>query len=263
MDRAMWTAASGMHAQQTRIDTISNNLSNVNTTGFKQSRADFQDQMYQVQRMPGASSSAAGTQVPTGIQVGLGVRTGAVSPTFEQGNLENTGNNLDLAIEGRGFFQVQLPNGDTGYTRAGNFSIDNQGRIVTPDGNPLLSGITIPPNATGVNISKDGTVDVRQPGNAQPTTVGQIQLATFVNPAGLKAEGGNIFLETGASGAPQQGLPGANGAGTLQQGFLEKSNVSVVREMVNMISGQRAYEVNSKAIKTSDQMLQMANNLKR
>jgi len=259
----MWTAASGMQAQQTRIDVVSNNLANVNTTGFKQSRADFQDQMYQVERMPGASSSAAGTQVPTGIQVGLGVRTGAVSPTFDQGNLESTGNNLDIAIEGKGFFQIQLPTGETGYTRAGSFNVDNQGRIVTADGNPLLSGITIPPDATEVNISKDGTVDVRQPGNAQPTTVGQIQLATFTNPAGLKAEGGNIFKETAASGPAMQNMPNANGAGSLQQGFLEKSNVSVVNEMVNMISGQRAYEVSSKAIKTSDQMLQMANNLKR
>ncbi|HKJ88965.1 MAG TPA: flagellar basal-body rod protein FlgG, partial [Gammaproteobacteria bacterium] len=193
----------------------------------------------------------------------LGVRTGAVSPILEQGNMQNTGNNLDLAIQGHGFFQIQLPNGETGYTRAGDFKVDSQGRIVTSDGNPLLSGITVPPDATQVNVSKDGTVDVRQPGNPTPTTVGQIQLATFINPAGLKAHGGNIFKESAASGAPQQNLPGSNGAGSLQQGYLEKSNVSVVREMVNMIAGQRAYEVNSKAIKTSDQMLQTANNLKR
>lgn len=263
MDRSMWTAASGMHAQQTRIDVISNNLANVNTSGFKQSRSDFQDMMYQTERLPGASSSTAGTQVPTGIQIGLGVRTGAVSPEFQQGNLENTGGKLDLAIEGDGFFQIQMPNGETGYTRAGNFKLDNQGRVVTPDGYPLASGITVPQNATSVNISADGTVDVRTPGAAQPTTVGQIQLATFSNPAGLEAHGSNLFLQTGASGAPQQGLPGSNGAGSLQQGFLEKSNVEVVNEMVNMIAAQRAYEVNSKAIKTADEMQQMANNLKR
>jgi len=263
MDRAMWTAATGMQAQQTRIDTISNNLANVNTTGFKQSRADFQDQMYQVQRLPGASTSAAGTEVPTGVQIGLGVRTGSVSPIFEQGNLENTGNNLDLAIEGRGFFQVQTPDGQTAYTRAGTFKLDDQGRIVTPDGNPLLSGITVPPDATSVNISQTGQVSVSQPGTATPVQVGQIQLATFANPAGLRAQGGNLFMESGASGPPQQGLPGTNGAGTVQQGYLEKSNVSVVNEMTSMIAGQRAYEVNSKAIKTADEMLQMANNLKR
>ncbi|MEF8794494.1 flagellar basal-body rod protein FlgG [Thiohalorhabdus sp.] len=263
MDRAMWTAASGMQAQQTRIDVISNNLSNVNTTGFKESRPDFQDQMYQTQRTPGATSSAAGTQVPTGVQIGLGVKTGSVSPLFNQGNLESTGNNLDLAIEGRGFFQIQTPQGDTAYTRAGTFKLNDQGQMVTPDGNPLLSGITIPPDATSVNISPDGTVDVRQPGTNDTTTVGQIQLATFVNPAGLEARGDNLFMQTGASGPPQQGLPGTNGAGTLQQGYLENSNVSVVNEMTNMIAGQRAYEVNSKAISTADEMLQMANNLKR
>ncbi|MEF8794682.1 flagellar basal-body rod protein FlgG [Thiohalorhabdus sp.] len=263
MDRAMWTAASGMKAQQTRVDVISNNLSNVNTTGFKESRADFQDQMYQTQRLPGATSSAAGTQVPTGSQIGLGVSTASVSPLFEQGNLESTGNNLDVAIEGRGFFQIQTPGGETAYTRAGTLEIDDQGRLVTPDGNPLLSGITIPPDATSVNISQDGTVDVQQPGTTGTTTVGQIQLATFTNPAGLEARGSNLFMETGASGPAQQGLPGANGAGTLQQGYLENSNVSVVNEMTSMIAAQRAYEVNSKAISTADEMLQMANNLKR
>ena len=263
MDRAMWTAASGMHAQQTKIDVTSNNLANVSTTGFKESSADFQDQMYQVQRMPGATSSAAGTRVPNGIQIGLGVRTGAVAANFDEGKLENTGNDLDVAIEGRGFLQVQMPNGETGFTRAGSLAVDDQGQLVTPDGYPLLSGITIPPDATEVNISSDGTVDVRQPGNTTPTTVGQIQIATFINPSGLKAEGGNMFLQTAASGNPQQNLPGTNGAGTLRQGFLESSNVSVVDEMVDMISSQRAYEVNSKAIKTADQMLQMANNLKR
>jgi flagellar basal-body rod protein FlgG len=259
----MWTAASGMNAQNTRIDVISNNLSNVNTTGFKESRADFQDLMYQTQKTPGATTSAMGNQSPTGIQVGLGVSTAAVSPNFSQGSLTNTGNDMDVAIEGRGFFQVQLPNGETGYTRAGTFEVNNEGQIVTPDGNPLQGGVTIPPNAKNVSISGDGTVDVKLPGEAGTTTVGQIQVATFVNPAGLSAQGDNLFLETNASGAPTVGMPGENGAGTLAQGFLEKSNVSVVNEMVNMIAGQRAYEVNSKAIKTSDQMLQMANNLKR
>lgn len=263
MDRAMWTAASGMQAQNTRIDVISNNLSNVNTTGFKESRADFQDQMYQTMKTPGASTTAGGRQAPTGIQVGLGVRTAAVSPNFSQGNLTNTGNDMDVAIEGRGFFQVQMPNGETAYTRAGTFEVDNQGQIVTPDGHPLQGGITVPPNAKHVSISGDGTVDAKLPGQAGTTTLGQVQLATFVNPAGLNAQGNNLFLESGASGQPNVGMPGENGAGTLAQGFLEKSNVSVVNEMVNMIAGQRAYEVNSKAIKTSDEMLQMANNLKR
>jgi flagellar basal-body rod protein FlgG len=186
-----------------------------------------------------------------------------VSPIFEQGNLESTGNNLDMAIEGRGFFQVQTPDGQTAYTRSGTFKLNDQGQIVTPDGNPLLSGITIPQDATSVNVSPEGQVSVSQPGAANPVQVGQIQLATFVNPAGLRAQGNNLFLESGASGPPQQGLPGTNGAGTVQQGYLEKSNVSVVNEMTNMIAGQRAYEVNSKAIKTADEMLQMANNLKR
>ena len=263
MDRAMWTAASGMQAQRTRIDVISNDLANANTNGFKQSRADFQDQMYQVERLPGAKSSANGDRVPTGTQIGLGVQTGSVSPNFEQGSLRSTGNDLDMAIEGDGFFRVQLPNGETGYTRAGNFNLNAQGQVVTPDGYALASGINIPQNATNVNISADGTVDVNLPGQNVPATVGQIQLATFVNPAGLRAEGGNVFTETAASGAPQQSQPGVNGAGTVNQGFVEQSNVSVVDEMTNMIAAQRAYEVNSKAIQTSDQMLQTVNQMKR
>lgn len=262
MIRALWTAASGMQAQQKNIDVVANNLANVNTTGFKRSRADFQDLIYQNIKSSGAPSTNA-TQLPTGIQIGLGTRLASVSKIFAPGDFTQTGNELDIAIEGDGFFQVQQPDGTTGYSRAGAFKKDSQGRIVTPDGNPLLPEVVIPSNAIKVNIGSDGTVSVIQAGQSTPTTVGSIQLAAFSNPAGLSSMGKNIYQPTDASGAATTGTPGQNGLGTVTQGMLEMSNVSVAEEMVNMIVGQRAYEINSKAVQTSDEMLQTANNLKR
>ena len=262
MIRALWTAASGMQAQQLNIDVVANNLANVNTTGFKKSRADFQDLMYQNLKTTGAPSTS-NTQIPTGIQVGLGVKTAAVSKMFTAGNINQTGNELDLAIEGDGFFQVQMPDGTTAYSRAGSFKKDSQGRVVTSDGYPMLPEITIPNNATQVTIGNDGTVTVLQSGQSTPTNVGTIQLATFSNPAGLSSLGKNLYMNTDASGEATTGTAGQNGVGTLSQGFLEMSNVSVMEEMVNMIIGQRAYEINSKAVQTADEMLQQANNLKR
>ena len=260
MIRALWTAATGMEAQQLNIDVIANNLANVNTTGFKKSRADFQDLLYQTTKLPGSASSAT-TQNPTGIEVGLGTRTAAVQKLFTTGDMQRTGNQLDLAIEGAGFFQVQLPNGDTGYTRAGAFKEDSTGQMVTSDGYPLLPNITIPENATNVSIGQDGTVTVFLDGSATGTAAGTIELATFSNPSGLDSAGNNIYMETTSSGAPTTGTAGENGIGTLAQNFLEGSNVSIMEELVNMIAGQRAYEINSKAIKTADKMVQMVNNL--
>ena len=262
MIRALWTAASGMQAQQKNIDVVANNLANVNTTGFKRSRADFQDLIYQNIKSSGAPATNA-TQLPTGIQIGLGTRLASVSKIFAPGDFTQTGNELDIAIEGDGFFQIQQPDGTTGYSRAGAFKKDSQGRVVTPDGNPLLPEVVIPSNAIKVNIGSDGTVSVIQAGQNTPTTVGAIQLASFSNPAGLSSMGKNIYQPTDASGAATTGTPGQNGLGTVTQGLLEMSNVSVAEEMVNMIVGQRAYEINSKAVQTSDEMLQTANNLKR
>lgn len=262
MIRALWTAASGMQAQQKGIDVIANNLANVNTTGFKRSRADFQDLMYQNFKSMGSPSTNS-TQVPTGIQVGLGTRLVAVSKIFTSGDFTQTGNELDMAVEGDGFFQVTMPDGATGYSRAGAFKRDSTGQIVTSDGNPLSPAITIPNNATKINIGSDGTVSVQQAGQTATTTVGNIQVATFSNPAGLTSLGKNIYMPTDASGAATTGTPGQNGVGTISQGMLEMSNVNVAEEMVNMIVGQRAYEINSKAINASDEMLQTANNLKR
>ncbi len=262
MIRALWTAATGMRAQQLNIDVIANNLANVNTVGFKRTRADFQDLMYQTLRPPGADSTAT-TKIPTGIQVGLGTRVAALEKIFQQGSFKQTGNPLDLAIEGRGFFKVQLPNGEIAYTRAGAFKLDDQGRIVTSDGYPLDPIITIPPDAIDISIGEDGTVSVLQPGNTTYTQVGQITLADFPNPAGLRAIGRNLFLETDTSGAPTIGTPGQDQFGTIAQGYIETSNVDVVEEMVNLIVAQRAYEANSKAIQTGDEMLQIANNLRR
>ncbi len=262
MIRSLWTAASGMQAQSTNIDVIANNLSNVSTAGFKRSRAEFQDLLYETMRAPGVSA-AGDNMVPTGIQIGHGTRTVATSKLFTQGDFQHTENELDIAIEGEGFFQITQPNGDNAYSRAGNFKIDSEGRIVTADGYLLEPGITIPTDATAVSIATDGTVSVRQPGQDQPVDVGSIQTVRFANPAGLEAIGRNLFLETDSSGDPSTGTPGEEGFGTLAQGYLEMSNVSVVDEMVNMITAQRAYEINSKAIQTSDEMLQTANNLKR
>ncbi|MBI2298651.1 MAG: flagellar basal-body rod protein FlgG [Armatimonadetes bacterium] len=262
MLRALWTAASGMTAQQLNVDVIANNLANVNTAGFKRSRVDFQDVLYQTARVPG-SASARGSQLPTGIQVGLGTRPGAVYKLFSQGTFQATGNNLDVAIEGDGFIQVVLPDGSTAYTRDGGLKLDTQGRIVTSDGNAIEPEITVPPEATEVSIGADGRVGVTLPGQIQPQNVGQIQLASFVNPAGLSSIGRNLFQATASSGDPQTGAPGERNLGRLVQGYVEQSNVDVVQEMVQMIVAMRAYEVNSKAIQTSDEMLQVANNVRR
>lgn len=262
MMRSLWTAASGMNAQQQNINVVANNLANVNTTGFKKSRADFQDLMYQTVKNPGSPSTNT-TQIPVGIQIGLGTKLAAVSKLFSPGDMQLTGNSLDIAIEGDGFYQIQQPDGSTAYTRAGAFKMDSNGRVVTPDGYPLQPEIVIPTNSTKITVGNDGTVSVVQAGQTAPSTVGNIQLANFTNPAGLSAMGKNLFQQTDASGNATTGTPAQNGLGTLAQGYLEMSNVSVVEEMVNMIVGQRAYETNSKAIQTSDEMLQVANNLRR
>ncbi len=262
MLKALWIAATGMEAQNLNIDVIANNLANVNTTGFKRSRADFEDLMYQTIRLAGAPQTAQ-TQIPTGLDIGQGVRPVSVQKIFTQGDYKQTNNPLDLAIEGDGFFQILLPNGELAYTRAGAFKLDRDGRIVTSNGDPLQPEITIPQDAISITIGQDGTVSVLQPGNTAPTQVGQIQLVRFINPAGLKSIGRNLFVPTDSSGEPILGIPGENGFGTIAQGYLEMSNVSVVEEMVNMIIAQRAYEINAKAIQTADEMLQMANNIKR
>jgi flagellar basal-body rod protein FlgG len=255
MLRSLWISKTGMEAQQTQLDHISNNLANVATSGYKRARAQFEDLIYQNLRQSGAASSEQ-TQLPTGLQVGLGTRAAATVRSFTQGNLQQSGGNLDVAIKGNGFFQISTPDGGTAYTRDGSFQLDSQGQIVTSSGYLVQPGITIPANAQSVTIAADGTVSVGLPGQATPQTVGQLQLASFVNPAGLEPRGGNLFAETASSGAPSAAAAGSNGLGTLQQGFLETSNVNVVEELVAMIQTQRAYELNSKAISTSDQMLQ-------
>lgn len=260
--RALWTAASGMIAQQTNVDVISNNLANVNTTGYKKSRVDFQDLIYQNLRDPGAPSGQ-GVQLPTGLQLGHGVRPVATQKIFTQGSYQQTGNALDIVIEGNGFLQVTLPDGSVAYTRDGSLKKDGEGRIVTSEGYLLEPQITIPENALSLTISSDGIVSVTTPGTSVPQEIGQIELASFVNPAGLNSIGRNLFTETAASGAPVTGVPGEEGLGTITQYYLEMSNVQVVEEMVNMIVAQRAYETNSKAIQASDEMLQQANNLRR
>jgi flagellar basal-body rod protein FlgG len=260
--RALWTAATGMHAQQVTLDVISNNLANVQTAGFKRSRVDFQDLVYEILQAPGATS-AQGQEVPSGFQVGHGSRAVATQRLFIKGDLQQTGNSLDLAIEGDGFFQVELPSGDIGYTRAGAFKKNSQGQMVTSDGFAVQPQITIPQSATSVTIGVDGTVSVVQAGQAQPQTVGTIELVRFINPAGLESQGRNLFLPTQASGDATPGAPGRDGIGTLLQGFVEGSNVNVVEEMVGMIVTQRAYEINSRAIRTADEMMQTANNLVR
>lgn len=262
MMRSLWTAASGMIAQQGNIDVISNNLANTNTTGFKKSRTDFQDLMYQKMQQPGASSGAD-TQVPTGIQIGLGVRQVATQKIYTEGSFQATGNSLDMAIEGEGFYQITMEDGTISYTRDGSFKRDSQGRIVTSEGYPLEPAITIPETATSVSISSGGLVTATIPGQTTPQELGQIQIARFVNPSGLDSMGRNLLKETAASGAPVVTNPGTDGAGTIVQNYLEMSNVQVVEEMVNMIVAQRAYEINSKAITTSDTMLETAVNLKR
>ena len=253
--RALSTAATGMAAQQLNVEVISNNIANMNTVGFKRQRAEFQDLIYQDMEKAGAQSSDAGTVVPTGIQIGSGVKTGSVYRITSQGSLTQTNNKLDVAIQGRGYLQVQLPSGETAYTRAGNLSVNNSGQIVTDQGYTVLPAITIPPDATDIAISATGQVQVTQPTNTLPTQVGQFQLATFVNEAGLEAMGDNLFQVSGASGTAVLGNPGSAGFGTVMQGYTEASNVDAVTEITSLISAQRAYEMNSKVISTADQML--------
>lgn len=262
MIRSLYTAATGMIAQQTQIDTTSNNIANVNTIGYKKQRAEFADLIYQTMEYAGTSTSAT-TQSPTGIEVGLGVRPTAITKMYMQGNFKETSNNLDLAITGQGFFQVQLPDGTTAYTRNGAFKLDSDGNVVNSDGYNLIPAITIPADATQVSIGTDGTVSVLQGGSTQMNQVGQIELATFINPAGLHSLGDNNLINTDASGNPIVGIPGLTGIGQIRQGFVEMSNVQLVDEMTDLITGQRAYEANSKAITTSDEMLKTVNSLKR
>lgn len=255
MIRSLWISKTGLDAQQTNMDVIANNLANVSTNGFKRARPVFEDLLYQTIREPGAQSSQQ-TQLPSGLQLGTGVRAVATERVFTQGNLQQTGNPLDVAINGAGFFQVQLPDGSTGFTRDGSFHIDSQGQLVTSSGFAVQPAITIPANALSVTIARDGVVSVTRAGSATPTQVGALQLTSFINPAGLKSMGENMYVETAASGSPSTNAPGSNGLGLLSQSYVETSNVNVVEELVNMIQTQRAYEINSKAIQTSDQMLQ-------
>jgi len=261
MIRALWTASTGMQSQQVNMDVIANNLANVNSTGFKKSRADFQDILYQTTKAAGTGVN--GGEVPTGIQVGLGSRVAAVQKVFTTGDFQQTENELDIAIEGNGFFQVTMPDGTAAYTRAGAMKKDSTGRMVTSDGYPLFPEVVIPENTTAVTIGPGGNVEVTLDGESSPTEVGTIELVRFSNPAGLKSLGRNLYAETPTTGAPVTGTPGETGFGTLSQGFLEGSNVNIMEEMVNMIAGQRAYEVNSKAIRTADDMLSMTTQLVR
>ena len=259
MIRSLWIAKTGLDAQQTRMAVVSNNLANVNTTGFKKSRAVFEDLLYQNVRQVGAATSQD-TQAPSGMSLGTGVRVVATEKTYTQGNLSQTGNSLDLAINGRGFFQILLPDGTLAYTRAGDFQLSSQGQLVTSSGYVVQPGISIPQGAQSISIGADGVVSVLLAGQSAPTQVGTLQLADFVNPTGLQPRGENLLLETAASGTAQPGTPGQSGLGTLEQGAVESSNVNVVEEMVNMIETQRAYEMNTKAIQTTDQMLQYLSN---
>ena len=261
MFRSLHIAATGMAAQEAQLDSISNNLANVNTAGFKKTRADFQDLVYQTVRAAGSPNSST-TTAPTGLQVGSGVRIVATSRQFTQGTLEQTGNPLDLAIEGNGFFVVQQPDGTSAYTRAGTLKTDGQGRIVTAEGMPIEPPISIPADATGVTIGSDGTVSATTKGQATPVVLGNIQLASFINPAGLSSSGHNLMTATSASGDPQLGNPGTDGRGTILQGSVEHANVEVVEEMVNLIAAQRAYEINTKVITAADDMLRSATELR-
>lgn len=256
-ERALWVAKSGLDAQQTRMAVISNNLANVNTTGFKKGRPIFEDLIYQNIRQAGAQSTQ-NTQLPTGLQLGTGVRTVATEKLHTQGNIQQTENSLDVAISGRGYMQILMPNGDINYTRDGSFKLDSNGQVVTSGGLPLEPAVTVPQDATSLTIGRDGTISVLQPGSPAAIQLGQIQLADFINPAGLEPIGENMFRQTVASGAPVIGNPGDNELGVTFQGSLETSNVNVVEELVNMIETQRAYEMNSKAISTTDEMLSFA-----
>jgi flagellar basal-body rod protein FlgG len=260
--RSLNIAATGMLAQQLNVEVISNNIANLNTTGFKRSRAEFQDLLYQNERRVGSTSSDAGTTVPSGVQVGLGVRTAAVYRMHEQGNITPTQNTLDLAVQGIGYFQIDLPNGDVAYTRAGSFQLNQEGRLVTADGYTVRPGLTVPAQATSITVNSSGQVLVKTPGNVDPQNIGQLQLSTFPNEPGLQAVGNNLFLQTPASGQPQEGTPGTDNLGTILQGFLETSNVNVVSEITNLITAQRAYEMNSRVIETSDQMMSSLSQLR-
>ncbi len=260
MIRSLWIAKTGMEGQQTKLDAIANNLANVGTNGYKRAGVVFEDLMYQNLRAAGAAS-ADQSQLPTGLQIGLGVRAAASVRNFAQGNLNQTGGSFDVAIKGNGFFQVQVPDGSTGYTRDGSFQVDSNGQLVTNAGYAVQPGITVPANASSVTCAPDGTVSATLPGQSALQVLGQLQLASFINPAGLDARGGNVYVESAASGAPQNGAPNSAGLGSLQQGFTEGSNVNMVEELVTMIATQRAYELNSKAIQTSDQMLQRLSQL--
>ncbi len=259
MTQALWIAKTGLDAQQTKMSVISNNLANASTSGFKRSRAVFEDLLYQNQRQPGAQSSQ-NTLYSSGLMLGTGVRTVATEKLFSQGAVAQTNNPMDLAIEGKGFFQVLMPDGSLAFSRDGSMQIDSQGQLVTPNGYLIQPTINIPPNTQSVTIGTDGTVSVTLPGASTSSQVGNVQLSDFVNPGGLQPIGNNLYLETTSSGAPQAGSPGLNGLGTLLQGYIEGSNVNVVEELVSMIETQRAYEMNSKAISTADQMLQYVNN---
>ncbi|MBI5542725.1 MAG: flagellar basal-body rod protein FlgG [Deltaproteobacteria bacterium] len=261
MLRSLYTAATGMDAQQLKMDTIANNIANANTTGFKKARPEFEDLLSETVRAAAAPDPQGGSE-PSPLQVGLGVRTGATTRSFSQGDMLNTGNPLDVAIEGAGFFRVQRANGETAYTRAGNFRVDAAGRLSTPHGELIEPGVQIPPEAQEVTIRSDGTVVAKVPGRQDLLEVGDIELATFQNPAGLSALGSNLFEATGASGEAISARPGENGLGTLSQGFLENANVKAVEEMIEMISTQRSYELNSKVIQTADQMLQRLTSLR-
>jgi len=263
MERALRTAASGMFAQQLNIDVIAHNLANVNTTSFKRSRAEFQDLMYQILKAPVSANQNENTQSPGEIQIGTGVQVVATLRDFKQGDLQPTDNPLDVAINGDGFFQVRKPDGTIAYTRDGSFKLSRDGRLVNPTGYILEPEIIIPETAVAISISRDGIVEILNSGETEPVEIGRIELVKFVNPAGLRSIGNNLYVETQASGQPIFGTPGSEGFGELMQGYLETSNVDIVEEMVNMIIAQRAYEINSKTIKTVEEMLQMANNLKR
>ena len=259
MNSSLWVAKTGLDAQQTRMQVVSNNLANANTTGFKKDRASFEDLLYQNMRQVGGQTSQQ-TRSPSGMHVGTGVRVVSTEKIHQQGTLNQTNNSLDVAIEGKGFFQVQMPDGSIAYTRDGSFQLDDQGQIVTNTGNVVDPGMTVPQGTLSISIGSDGVVSAVLAGSAAPVQVGSFQLADFVNPSGLQARGENLYMESASSGSPQTGTPGLSGLGSIQQGALEGSNVNVVEELVNMIETQRAYEMNSKAIATSDQMMQYVNN---
>lgn len=260
--RSLSIAATGMLAQQTNVDVISNNIANMNTTAFKRQRAEFQDLLYQQVTRPGSASGGAEARSPSGIQIGAGVRTGGVYRIAQQGAMTQTDNQYDIAVQGRGYFQITLPSGETAYTRAGSFQLSEQGELVTTDGNKVQPGITIPQGALDVTVSKTGEVQVKLAGSAAMQTVGQLELATFVNEAGLEALGGNLLMETAASGQANIASPGAPGFGTVTQGFLEASNVNPVAEITALITAQRAYEMNSRVVKTADEMLSTTSQLR-